>query len=273
MGNISDTNVVLLTPRFFHRITVEAGYTGSDITLEVSDYAKLRRMQNLVGERKAQTMSSMRCPILIMYEHFAIMLIHECILHTSTNITSFAAPYIAERLSLTDFPAPHVTKEHVSSIHKLRESCHNVLDTFLGLETTQISFSPMIMFTTKAFYSLWLLAKLYIATTSPGNTYGDFVNVGDLELESYFEKFAVLGDTIGAVDDAFMMSQMLRSARRLREWVRNYDLLRAEESKAMTQYLEADKVDLERVDNIYWDTSNFVFEETEYSLENLFEIL
>lgn len=237
---------------------MEAGYTGSGVMLQVTDYAKIQRMQNLVRERKAQLFSSIISPSLKLYEHVATMFIHECVLHTPTNSLSFAAPYISERLSLTDFPAPIVTESLVSTLYALRTNCHAVLDTFLTFEITIISSSPLIIFTAKAFYSMWLLVKLHIAITSTGNTYGSFMDADSLECEGYLERLATIGDTIGAVDSTFMTGQMLRSSRRLQEWIQNYDTLRAEENTVL-----APSVNLENSNllsgypgTLLWESSN-----------------
>lgn len=249
---------------------MEAGYTGSGVVLQVTDHAKIRRMQILIRERKAQLFSSIISPSLRLYEHVANMLIHECVLHTPTNSLSFAAPYISERLSLTDFPAPIVTDSHVSSLYALRASCHAVLNTFLTLEINIISSSPLVMFTAKVFYSMWLLVKLYVAITSTGNTYGSFIDARSLELEHYLGKLASIGDIIGRADSTFMTGQMLRSSRRLQEWIQNYDALRTEDNAVLVSpvHMESGSLASGYPDALLWETSTFG--SSSYDIDKLF---
>jgi len=212
------------------QIAIEAGYHSSDPVVLITDHQKIRRLQNLIIDRKAQTFSSQSYPSLKLYDHFAIILLNECILHTSTNKRSFAAPYIAERLSITDFPAPIVTPDHIAALYKLRDGCHSTLNTFLNFGIDVITSSPLIIFTAKAFYAIWLLIKLYVAVTATGNTYGVFMDAQSLELDNYLEKLAELGDLLCATDAEDIAGRMLKTSRRLKEWVVNCSALQAEES-------------------------------------------
>lgn len=108
--------------RLCQQIIMEAGYNGSGLILDVTDDTRMRWMQNLITDRKAQVFSSLKCPSLTLYNDFATLFLHECILHTPTNDRSFAAPYVAERLSMADFPAPIVTSHHINSLYTLRDT-------------------------------------------------------------------------------------------------------------------------------------------------------
>ncbi|CZR65007.1 uncharacterized protein PAC_14907 [Phialocephala subalpina] len=202
--------------RLCQQITVEAGYHGSDSTLEVTDHAEIRRIQNLIRDRKAQVYSSVSCPSLKLYEHVATLYLHERILHTPTNKRSFAAPYVAERLSMSDFPAPLVTPSDIPFLYGLRDACRAVLNTIMAFEVMEIAPPPLLMLSAKAYYANWLLTKLYIAVTASGNTYGAFINAESLELENHLGKMADLGDTICTIDEAYVAGKGLLSAKRLR---------------------------------------------------------
>lgn len=214
--------------RLCQQITAISSYNNTDTTLEVTDHAKFRQIEDLILDRKAQILSSPSYPSLDLYQHIASMLLHECILHTPTNKQSFSAPYIAERLSMTDFPKPDVRPEHVSSLYSLRDACHRALNAYTSFPISAIASSPMLVFTAKAFFALYLLVKLYVAVTAAGNTFGAYIDAQSLQLETYLERMAVIGDAMCTIDDEYITGKMLQTGRRLRQWVWNYDALRAE---------------------------------------------
>ncbi|KAH7305126.1 hypothetical protein BKA65DRAFT_202429 [Rhexocercosporidium sp. MPI-PUGE-AT-0058] len=262
--------------RLCERIAVEAGYSTADTTLQVTDHAKIRNIQNLIIDRKAQLFSSNSTPALRMYENIATLYLYECILHTPTNKRSFAAPYVAERLSLTDFPAPIVTPDHIPFLYGLRDACHTALNAIIGLDFRDIAFAPMVTFTAKIFYAQWLLIKLYVAVTGPGNTYGAFISAESLQIEHYLEKISGIGDKICAIDPEHMGGKGLQqSTKKIREWVFNCDFLRAEESLknlASPVVLPSGYVDFAPVDDVDWSSFSHSVDAFECGLEDLFNI-
>ena len=262
--------------RLCQQITTDAGYHASDRTMEITDHQKIRQLQNLITDRKAQAFSSLSCPSLKLYEHSATILLNECILHTPTNKRSFAAPYVAERLSLTDFPAPIVTPDHIAALYKLRDGCHAILNAFMALDIQAIASSPLITFSAKAFYANWLLVKLYVTVTASGNTYGAFIGAEYLELDFYLGKMAHLGDLVCAFDGESSSGGMLQSSRRLREWVGNCSTLQAEElllnpPSDEVMSVDAENIVLEDPDSIDWTAfdSNLLSEDP---LDDMFSI-
>ncbi|KUJ07063.1 uncharacterized protein LY89DRAFT_661296 [Mollisia scopiformis] len=212
------------------QIILDAGYNGNESTLEVTDHATFQRLRNFITDRKAQVYTSLRSSSLSLYEHIPALFLHECILHTPTNNSSFAAPYIAERLSLTDFPSPMVTPDHVDCLYSLRDACHCVLNAFLSVHINVLTSSPMIVLNAKGLYAMWLLIKLYVATTASGNTYGAFIDPESLDLETYLGKLAHTGDALQAIDPVCVVGKGLQSTKRLMEWVWNYNTIRASQS-------------------------------------------
>ena len=260
------------------QITVEAGYNDSDVTLQITDHTKIQRIQNLIKDWKGQVFSSLSCPRLKLYEHIAIMYLHEYILLTPTNKHTFAAPYIAERLSMTDFPVPFVTPDHVATLFSLRDACHAALDTFMTFDIMTVVSAPLTLFTAKAFYAQWLLVKLYVATTAPGNTYGSFMDAQSLELHAYLGRLADLGDAIHAIEETYLAGNMVKSVKRLREWVWNYDALRAEDLSvnflpAVSTDPALESVDFGNPNGIDWFALDSNFDASEYGLEDLFGTL
>ncbi|CZT07972.1 uncharacterized protein RCO7_09627 [Rhynchosporium graminicola] len=221
----------LRAERLCEQIAFEANYSTSLSVLEVTNHTQIRRIQNLIIDRKAQLFSSNSTPALRMYENIATLYLHECILHTPTNKASFAAPYVAERLSLTDFPAPVVTADHIPFLYGLRDACHTALNAVLALDYRDMAFAPIVTFTAKAFYAQWLLIKLYVAVTASGNTYGAFISAESLQVEHYLQKIGEIGDKICELDPEHMGGKGLQqSSRKIKEWVFNCDFLRAEDT-------------------------------------------
>jgi hypothetical protein len=103
---------------------------------EPTTQTNITNLSNLIADWKGQIPALIQCPLLKIWEHISHILIHESVLHTPTNKDSFTAPYLAELLSVTNFPAPTpVTSEQVISLHTLKANCQALLDLVLDLES------------------------------------------------------------------------------------------------------------------------------------------
>lgn len=210
----------------------------------------------------------------------ATLYLYECILHTPTNKRSFAAPYVAERLSLTDFPAPVVTPDHIPFLYGLRDACHTALNAVLALDYRDIAFAPIVTFAAKAFYAQWLLIKLYVACTASGNTYGAFIDPQSLQVDHYLCRVSEVGDRICAMDAEHMGGKGLQmSTRKIREWVFNCDALRAEESlksfsaaETMAMVAPSGGVQFGLEGELDWNAVDYEIPGLEYGLEELFGV-
>jgi hypothetical protein len=210
--------------RLCEQITHEAGLVSDPDSLRpIADYATCRRLRNFVLDWKAQLPLAISCPRLTFYEHTANIYLHEYVLHTPTNKRSFAGPFVAERLSVTDFPTPVVTPEDITSIYNLRDACHSLLDTFIGFDVTTSIHLPVMIFAARALYAQWILIKLYIAATASGNTYGTFIDAQSFQVEQYLRKLCQIGQKIQALDDSCGSAKILMSPPRLSEWFSNYN--------------------------------------------------
>jgi len=216
--------------RLCEQISLQVGLADFDTVLEVTDQVTMRRIQNLIADWKTQIPSSLSCPSLKFYEYVAFMFLHECVLQTPTNKQSFAGPYVAERLSLTDFPAPVVTPDHILSLYGLRDACHAVLNAIMAFEVVTIMSLPSLIFTVRAIYAQWLLVKLYVAATASGSTYGAFIDAQSLEIELYLDRMIAVSEKLSALDEECITGKMFASGRRLKEWLGNYRALQAEET-------------------------------------------
>ncbi|KAF7195592.1 hypothetical protein HII31_03186 [Pseudocercospora fuligena] len=165
----------------------------------------------------------LRVQSLLYWEHVATALMHEPVLHTPTNKQTFAAPYIPQNLSLTDFPAPVVGQEHITAVYELVVALHGIIDTFVSFDTSTLLALPGLMFASRAAYALYLLAKLYIALTIPGGTLGAIIETRRLALTEYAEKLCKVGDRVRAIEQHSAPARILNSARRTLEWYLSYN--------------------------------------------------
>lgn len=71
-------------------------------------------------------------------------------------------------------------------------------------------------------YANYVLAKLYIAVTAPGNTLGSILDASTLRTEEYCEKMIDLGIRVKAIDERCAPARMLTAALRIQEWYTLY---------------------------------------------------
>jgi len=208
------------------QIVFETKLTTNDTVLDGSEPSAqetIRRLGNLILDWKAQIPPSLRCtPHLKLWEEVSELYLHEFILHTPSNKQSFNSPYIASRLSVTDFPAPIVTQQHIVSLYNIRDASHRLLNFYTSLDVPTVLSTPAISSTARTAYALWVLIKLYIATTAPGSTYGAFLDAESLQVDKYMEAMTHLGEKVKEVDLDCGAVKILQAPIRLREWVENY---------------------------------------------------
>jgi hypothetical protein len=110
--------------------------------------------------------------LLEIWGHFAMVYIHEVVLHTPTNKTSFAAPFIPGRIATKDFPAPGIIIPPLgSALGELIRHCHAVVNTVITIEPAVILSLPFFQFAPTVVYSLYVLDTAFVASTAPGNTH------------------------------------------------------------------------------------------------------
>lgn len=203
---------------------------------------RLLRLQQLVQDWKTQIPGQLRVPTLMLWQYLVELYLHEPVLHTPSNKQSFAAPFVAERLSSSDFPAPLPTRKHVTSLLALCKASHGFIDVFCGLDTTTIVALPGLLFPTRALYAVFILVKMHIALTAPGNTYGSIFTLADLQLEDCFLKIDQVAARIKRVDGKAVSFLVLSAASRLREWVKAYQATMPERASGLANTLSSEPV-------------------------------
>lgn len=204
-------------------------------TVDIADAAVQSNMQRLIDmitDWRAQVPATLDGPEMDFWGNAAQLYLHEPVLHTATNKSSFSAPFIAPRISVTDFPKPLVCQEHIVSLYKLRDAAHALLDVFERFDIAYFTAMPAMYFPARVAYAVFILTKLYVAVTAPGNTYGAFLDPDAILLDKYLDKMASTHDQVAAIDSLCGQARILSASFKLREWFRSY---RAKFSPAMPQ--------------------------------------
>lgn len=184
--------------------------------------SSMRRLADSITDWKAHIPPTIDPPIMGFWENIAMLYLHEPVLHTATNKMSFSAPFIAQRISVVDFPSPLVTQEHIASIYKIRESVHAVIDLVAAFDNSYLIALPAMYFPGRVAYSIFVLSKLYVALTAPGNTFGAFVDPESLLLDEYLEKMVAAHVRVAAIDDLCGQARILSASYKIREWLQGY---------------------------------------------------
>ncbi|EME49348.1 hypothetical protein DOTSEDRAFT_68208 [Dothistroma septosporum NZE10] len=159
---------------------------------------------------------------LLFWDHVATAYMHEPVLHTPTNKQSFAAPFVAESLSFADIPSPELNQDHIIAVYELVTAVQAIIDIYVSLDITTLMALPGFLYTSRAAYANFILAKLYIAVTGIGNSFSSIIDSSLLQVEEYTQKLVSLGERVHAADCDSAAARILRASRRMLEWYRLY---------------------------------------------------
>jgi hypothetical protein len=155
------------------------------------------------------------------------LLLYEPVLHTPTNKQSFAAPFLIERLSMTDFPRPTLTQHHFDAVQSLRSACQNLIDTATTFTGPDLIALPSLLHAPRIAHAAVTLLRLHIAVTVQGNTYGQILRPEDLRTIEYLDKCLEMVVRTNAIDAEAVMARIVRYADELKKWMLQYEASRA----------------------------------------------
>lgn len=207
------------------RIAEEAGFHDLDTVTSIDDpsvQTSRFQLQSAVLDFQTSIIPRLDSEMVHFFKLTTTIYLHEPVLHTSTNKRSFKAPYLAEGLSVSDFPIPVVTQDHINSIQMLKSSCHGLIDAFLSWDTLTQTLLPGVLVTARVAYAQFLLMKIYIATTAPGNTLGAFFDGESLQLEQYFERIISASIRMCELDGRSGPARVMHGSTRMKEWHHHY---------------------------------------------------
>ncbi|KAI5369301.1 Putative zn(2)-C6 fungal-type DNA-binding domain-containing protein [Septoria linicola] len=208
-----------------HEVAELVELTNTTLLRDISEpsmRSKVQTCRNKILNWKMGIPQDLRSPLLAFWEHIATAYMHETVLHTATNMESFSAPYIAERLAFTDFPAPTITQDHVTAVYELTAAVQAVLDIFTSLDTSTLLASPGLVWAARAAYALYILGKLHVAVTAPGNTLGTVLDSSLLLLPEYADRLTTCGARIQAIDSRCGTARIMLAGPAIKEWYANY---------------------------------------------------
>nr|POE56900.1 transcriptional regulator war1 [Quercus suber] len=212
--------------RMCEEIALELQFVDQTIVHDVAapvTKMKLHSLQNRIMAWSTQHPSGSQSPYIALWQHAVTLYLHESVLHTLGNKHNFSAPFVAERLSLTDFPTPMpVPAEHIASLQCLIFSGVAMIDLAETIDPAALIMSPGLMITTRFLYSLYVLVKVLIACTAPGNTFGTVIAVETLQLESCFAKMTRVAERATAIDNMVAPARILSAVFRVEAWYRSY---------------------------------------------------
>ncbi|KAI9155722.1 Transcription factor himD [Paramyrothecium foliicola] len=195
-----------------------------------NEYATQRTMETLKSKVEIWTaeIPTSLAPLrltLEMWRHFAMVYIHEIVLHTPTNKASFAAPFIPGRIAIKDLPAPAIIIPPLrSSFEGLIQHCHAVVETVVAIEPTVILSLPFFSFAPTVVYSLYVLVTALVAATAPENTYGQILARDQFGVEWCNYKLRGITAKLKALDPTFscFTTRLFEATEWLETWYDDY---------------------------------------------------
>lgn len=158
--------------------------------------------------------------------HIADVHINEPVLHTSTNKGLFAVPFIAERIGVDDFACPKViTSRRVYFLKSLIKSCHAAIEVVSRMTSETMLGLPSLCFAPAVSYALWILIKVHVAVSAPGNTYRRVLSHSDVQLRDAMQKLKAVNARLQEADPGMTSwnTRIIGSVEWLEAWLDNYE--------------------------------------------------
>jgi len=154
------------------------------------------------------------------------LLLNEPVLYTPTNKIAFAAPFLIERVSVTDFAAPILTQHHIDCVRALTSACHNLLDVAASFTSVEMISLPSLIYAPRVAHAAVLLLVVHVAVTAPENTYGQALSAEEVMAEVYLDKCLALVARGIEVDAEAVMIRIVKYASVLKSWLQQYESTR-----------------------------------------------
>ncbi|KAH3904316.1 hypothetical protein HBI56_009030 [Parastagonospora nodorum] len=175
---------------------------------------------------------------LKVWYHVAMILLHEAVLHTPTNKSSFAAPFIPGRVAVKDFPKPTLIIPPLQpALVAIVQHCQAVIDTAADMDPVLVLSLPSFCFAPTVLYALFVLVNVFVAATDPTNTYGECLSKDDFRIEDCGLKLRRLTASMRVLDPTMSCytTRMFDATSWLEDWYKDYTaiLWRYEQSLAI----------------------------------------
>lgn len=164
--------------------------------------------------------------IIKVWYHVAMIHIHEVVLHTPTNKTTFAAPFIPGRIAVKDYPKPtYIIAPLQEALPALVHHCHAAIDAAAEMEPDLALSLPSFCFAPTVLYSLFVLVNLLVASTDPANTYGQYLAKDIFRIEECGLKLRLLTMQMRVLDPTMscFTTRMFDATSWLEQWYNDYN--------------------------------------------------
>lgn len=159
---------------------------------------------------------------VLFYRYSAIIYLNEPALHTLTNKLTFGTPLRPEKMAESDFPRPIASGKHVTALYTLRDSCHSMLDLAIQPAKTLFLATCPLSYVSRVSYALFVLAKLYVSVTGPGNTYGAVLRPAELQFEHYLQCMSTTAASVKELNPGSFNERILSCYTSLSDWFKGY---------------------------------------------------
>lgn len=230
-GDVSDILLcqIVRATQLIDEISTLLCLCQSDVFLAGNDYDTLTTVETLkakVDYWAAQIPLSLAVSkTLKVWYHVAMVHIHEVFLHTPTNKTSFAAPFLPGRIIVKDYPQPtNILPPLQDALVALVQHCHAVIDTAADMDPALLLSLPTFCFAPIILYSLFVLVNVLVTSTDPANTYGQVLDKGRFQVEECGLKLRLLTTRMKVLDPTMSCytTRMFDATSWLEQWYNDY---------------------------------------------------
>ncbi|KAI5206024.1 hypothetical protein E4T39_02609 [Aureobasidium subglaciale] len=197
LESVGDSSDLFLC-QILHLFPLATFVDGNDY----STHLTIETLKNKVDAWTAQIPRQFRASrTLEFWRHVAMVHIYEVLLHTRTNKSSFAAPFIPGRIPVKDFPMPsNIIPPLAGALGVLVHHCQAVVETVSDMDPALVLSLPTFCFAPTVIYSLYVLVTTLTASTSPANTYGQCLARDSFKVEQCALKLRRLTTSMQVLD-------------------------------------------------------------------------
>jgi hypothetical protein len=165
---------------------------------------------------------------LNVWHHLAMINMYELVLHTPTNKSSFAAPFIPQRIPVNDFPKPsNIISPLKIALGELVRHCHEVMRIASEMDPALVLNLPSFCFAPTVVYSLYVLVTVLVASTDPKSTYSSYLTKDQFHIEECGLRMRSLTEHIKCLDPTMSCwtARLFDATGWLENWYNDYNAI------------------------------------------------
>ncbi|SMR41444.1 unnamed protein product [Zymoseptoria tritici ST99CH_1E4] len=161
-------------------------------------------------------------PTLTFFEHVANLYLHEIALHFNHNVEDFRLPFTEESLRNVNNSSETLTSHQVAALIACKKAAHGILDTFLAIDRDTVKALPILLYFVRCTYSMVILIKMHVATTTPGSEISKMMSPDDLKVDTYLTNLTDMFIRIANDHNIRPKPKILRILDLLMTWFRKH---------------------------------------------------